>query len=142
MILAFENRWRISLTSTLTKGYFRDIGLPRPTEYTYRDYSELTPQSQGSEAKQGYINLLMVWERLSRFQLYLLETYYDGAAGGLLYFTVDRSNGSGAGFDWVDVSGYPAVIQYAPMPKGRGNIVTGTQWRINAITVLNTPASF
>lgn len=143
MILSTENRWRIALTQAgLLKGYFRDLGIPRPTEPTYLPYSEVVPQSQGGTALQGYINQTLVWERLNRFQLYLLETYRSGAGTGLLYLTVDRSDGQGAGFDWVDISCYPGVIAYSGMPGSRGNVKTGVQWVLNNVVILVAPSTF
>jgi hypothetical protein len=141
-ILTNEGLWRISLTSTLSKGYFKDIGILRPTEWMYQDYSEVLPQSQGGQAKQGYINIILIWARLNRFGLYLLETYRAGAGTGLLYLTIDRANGEGSGVDWIDISCYPGVIQYANQPGVKGDVKTGTQWRLNNITILNDPASF
>ena len=137
-----ENRWRISLTSTLTKGYFRDLGIPRPSEATFLDYSEIVPQSQGGESKQGYQNITLVWERLNRNQLYQLELFRANAIAGLLYFTIEKANGESPGVDWIDCSGTPGVIQFANEPKSRGNVKTGVQWVVRAITVLNDPASF
>ena len=142
MIIPTENLWRISLTSSLTKGYFRNIGIPRPTEYTYKTYSQVLPVSQGGSSQQGYINMVLVWDRLSRQQLMLLETFRSGAGASLLYFTVDRSNGSAGGFDWVDISAYPGSLEYSDEARSRGNIKTGVQWKLNNITVLNVQASF
>lgn len=142
-VLSTENRWRIALTQAgLLKGYFRDLGIPRPTEPTYLPYSEVVPQSQGGVALQGYINITLVWERLNRFQLYLLESYRANVTGGLIYLTIDKGNGDSPGFDWIDISGQVGVIQFANMPKSRGNVKTGTQWVINNITILADPASF
>ena len=143
MVTEFENRWRIALTQAgLLKGYFRDLGIPRPGESTYLDYSEIVPQSQGGVAKQGNLNITLVWDRLNRYQLYTLEYYRANATGGLIYLTIDKANGDSPGFDWIDVSGQTGIIQFANMPGGRGNIKTGTQWVINAITVLVDPATF
>jgi hypothetical protein len=142
MINETDNRWRISLTSNLAKGYWRNLGIPRPTEYTYRTYSQVVPQSQGGTSRQGYINMLLVWERLNRQQLAILESFRSGAGAGLLYLTVDRSNGSSYGFDWVDISCYPGSLEYAAEPGSRGNVYTGTQWKLNNITTINVPASF
>jgi hypothetical protein len=142
MIPSTDNRWRISLTSSLSKGYFRNLGIPRPTEYTYKAYSEAVPQAQGGTSLQGYINMILIWARLSRSQLQILESFRSGAGTGLLYFTVDRSNGSAMGFDWVDISGFPGALEYSDEPGSRGNIKTGCQLKINNVTVLNTPASF
>lgn len=142
MVPVNENRWRISLTSTLSKGYFRDLGIPRPTEPTFLDYSAVVPQSQGGEAKQGYQNITLIWDRMSRNQLYQLELFRANAIAGLLYFTIEKANGDSPGLDWIDVSGVPGIIVYSNEPKSRGNIKTGVQWKINALTILNDPASF
>ena len=143
MILPTENLWRIALTQAgLLKGYFRDLGIPRPTEYTYLDYSEIVPQSQWGQAKQGNINLTMVWDRLNRYQTYLLESYRANATNGLIYLTLDKANGDSPGFDFIDVSGQIGILQFANMPGSRGNVKTGTQLFVNTITVLADPASF
>ena len=142
MIKSTDNRWRISLTSSLAKGYFRDLGLPRPSEYTYRAYSEAIPTGTGGVTLQGNINMLLVWSRLNREQLTILESFRSGVGTGVLYMTVDRSNGSSFGFDWVDVSGYPGELQYSDEAGSRGNVKTGVQMILNNITVLATPASF
>ena len=136
----YENRFRIATTQGgLAKGYFRDLGLIRPTDYTYLDYSALFPQSQGGQAKDGYINMLLVWDALGRKQLRLIESYVSSS---LVYFTVDRSNGSSDGFDWVDLSCYVSVPQYSGVPGSRGNLKSGVQWKLNNITLLAVPASF
>jgi len=138
----FENRWRIALTQAgLLKGYFRDLGIPRPTEYTYLDYSEVVPQSQGGVAKAGYINVTLVWERLNRFQIYLLESYRANATDGLIYLTLEKANAESPGFDFIDASGQIGILQFANMPGSRGNVKTGTQL-VNNITVLVDPATF
>jgi len=137
-----ENRWRISLTSTLSRGYWRDLGLPRPSNWLYRDYSQALPQSVGGQTKQGYINLNLIWDRLSRSQLTLLQGFITGAGSGLIYLTVDKANGESGGFDWIDISGYPGIVQYANMPLGRGNVKTGVQLVINNIIIVADPASF
>ena len=142
-VISTENRWRIALTQAgLLKGYFRDLQLPRPTEYTYLDYSEIIPQSQGGVAKQGNIVLTLGWDRLSRYQIYLLESYRANTTGGVIYLTIDKANMESPGFDWIDCSGYIGIIQFANMPGARGNVKTGVQLVVNNITVLVDPSTF
>lgn len=136
------NRWRIGLASNALR-YLRDLGIPEPTEWTYRPFSQRVSQSKGGEGIQGYKVLVLNWRDLSQFSLYILRTYIDSARAAspdLLYLTIPRADGTAPGRDWVDISGRVAWPDFQPGPKGHSG--TNVVVRINNITIVNTPASF
>ena len=137
-MLQDANLYRVALAQAdLSRGYFIQLGIPRPTNCVWRDYSSLAGQSTGFQAKQGYNNITLSWDRLTRFHVYLLESYQRQVTPTtLIYLTVDRTDGLNPGPSWYDISGKPHVITYTPESNVRDKVLTGVVWFVTNITTL------
>lgn len=135
--------WRISTTSTLARRNFFAIGLPPPQTPVFETYSELIPQSQGGQSRQGYINATILWDVLTRPQAFLLNTMVEAvlAAGTELYMTLDYSTGDYEANTFADVRGtvWPLVLQ--PIASSQGIIYQNVELKLNNITAITVPAT-
>lgn len=137
--------WRIASTEAgLQTGALFARGIPPPDVFEYKDYSERRPQSQGGQSRHGYKNITVVWNRLDTKQSNALraviQTGIDDA--GFVYLTLDRSNGTASGWDWIDVYGYPQMPDFRPIEDSSGRMHGSVNFVLNAIVIVNDPASF
>lgn len=132
--------WRISATSTLTRKNFFLLGLPVPQTPNFQQYSALTPQSQGGQSRQGYINLTLLWSELDRFQAVTLKNIVDTvlAAGTPLYMTVDFSDGTYGPGRFADVSGTPIPLTLTPAGNSQEFVYPNVELKVNNVTVITT----
>lgn len=136
--------YRIALTQAAleTGSNFFVRGLPKPELPTFADHSERVPRSQGGEARQGYINLSLLWLRLDSGQAGvlrgLIETAEAGA--GLLYLTVPRVDAKHIGVSWCDLSGIPSMPQWESLQNGLW-IYENVILKLNAVVILATPST-
>lgn len=136
--------YRIATTQAAleTGANFFVRGLPKPELPTFADHSERVPKSQGGEARQGYINVSLLWLRLDSGQAGvlrgLIETAEAGA--GLLYLTVPRVDAKAIGSSWVDVSGIPIMPQWESLQGGLW-VYENVVLRLNSVVVLSTPST-
>lgn len=137
--------YRIALTQAglETGANFFVRGLPHPDLVTFADYTERVPKSQGSEARQGYINTSLLWLRLDSGAAGVLRGLIEQAeaAAGLLYLTVPRTDAKFAGVAWVDLSGIPLMPQWDNLQGANGLAYENVTLRFNAVTVLATPST-
>lgn len=135
--------WRISATSTLAGQNFFALGLPPPQTPVYKTYTTLVPQSQGGQSRQGYINVTLLWDVLTREQGFLLKKIVETvlAAGTPLYLTVDYNDGSYEAGHFVDVSGTPHPVILEPEQGTQGLIYPNVTLFVTDLTVVNNPAS-
>lgn len=136
--------WRIATSSAgLARGAFFARGLPPPNTPIYKDYSELVPQSQGGQTKQGYKRVDILWSELDYLQGKTLRGIVDAAiaAGGTIYATIDRADGSKLANDFIDVSGvvYPLILE--PVPLSQGRVYQNVTLTINNLTITNDPST-
>lgn len=137
--------WRIASTEAgLQIGAFFARGIPPPDVSDYRDYSERKPQSQGGQARHGYKNITLVWNRLDTKQSNALREVIQAGIDnvGDVYLTLDRSNGSASGRDWIDVYGKPQMPDFEVVANSGGKMHGNVEFVLNAITIVNDPASF
>lgn len=136
--------YRIATTqAALEKGAnFFVIGLPRPDLVTFADHSERVPQSQGGEARQGYINTSLLWLRLDSGQAGVLRGLIEAAeaGAGLLYLTVPRTDAKHTGVSWVDVSGIPIMPNWESLQASPWTYENVTL-KLNAVVILATPST-
>ena len=137
--------WRIASTEAgLQTGAFFARGIPPPDVFEYRDYSERRPQSQGGQSRHGYKNTTLVWNSLDIKQSNALREVIQAGIDdvGNVYLTLDRSNGSASGRDWIDVYGKPQMPDFRPQPNSSGRLHGSVSFVLNAIVIVNDPASF
>ncbi len=137
--------WRIASTEAgLQIGAFFARGIPPPDVFEYKDYSERRPQSQGGQSRHGYKNITVVWNRLDIKQSNALRDVIQAGIDdvGYVYLTLDRSNGSASGRDWIDVYGYPQMPDFRPIENSGGLMHGSITFVLNAIVIVNDPASF
>ena len=139
--------WRISTTEAgLGSGYYHALGIPPPTNAPYHDYSTRVGQSTGGQARHGYKNVREFWERMDRTEATTLKEIIEAgiALTGEVFLTVDRANGEGDTFDWIDVRGKPHVPDFDPSRfAGASDIVhENIELFVNNLTIVNDPASF
>lgn len=136
--------YRIALTQAgLESGAnFFVRGLPRPDLPTFADFTERVPQSQGGEARQGYINGSLLWLRLDSGAAGVLRGLIEQAeaGAGLLYLTVPRTDAKAIGPSWIDVSGIPIMPNWEGL-QGSPFVYENVVLRLNNVTVLATPST-
>lgn len=134
--------WRLSATATLLHQNLYALGLPPVNLGDYRTYSELVPQSQGGQVRQGYINTRLLWDDLDFVQFRTLTRIVEAAiTAGTIYATVAKGNGTGLLNDFIDISGVPLPLEYQPVSNARGVIFQNVTLTINAIVVNNDPST-
>ena len=137
--------WRIASTEAgLQIGALFARGIPPPDVSEYKDYSERRPQSQGGQSRHGFKNVTVVWNQLDIKQSNALRDVIQAGidAVGFVYLTLDRSNGSASGWDWIDVYGYPQMPDFRPIANSGGQMHGSTTFVLNALVIVNDPASF
>jgi hypothetical protein len=134
--------WRLSATATLTNKNFFVLGLPPVNLPSYLTYTQLIPQSQGGQSRQGYINTTLLWDDMTGLQFYTLTTIVEAAiTAGAIYATVPKSNGTGILNDFVDISGVANPLTWQPIANARGVVYSNVTLKINNITVTNDPST-
>lgn len=135
--------WRISSTSGgLNHGHFFARKLPPPSTVDYKPYSQLVPQSQGGQTRQGYDILTMLWDFLDYSQLRTLtEIIEAGIVAGILYITFDRADGTKLLNDFVDATGICWPLEFQPVSNGRGVGVQNVKLTVNNLTITNDPST-
>lgn len=136
--------WRLSATSGgLARGHFFARGLPPPGFTRFRSYSELAPQSQGGQARQGYQNLEVRWEFLDFSQLKTLGDIVEASltAGGTIYITFDRGDGTKLLNDFVDGNGIVLPLEYQEAGNSRGLGVQNVKMAINNVAITGDPST-
>lgn len=136
--------WRIATSSAgLARGAFFARGLPPPNTPIYKDYSEIVPQSQGGQARQGYNRVDILWNELTAYQGFVLRSLVDAAiaAGGTIYATIDKADGSDLNNAFIDISGqvWPLVLE--PVSQSQGLVFQNVTLTINNITVTADPST-
>lgn len=140
--------FRIATTqAALTRGYFFLLKIPPPTSCEYRDHSVAFSKSQGGNALHGYHVVDMLWEQLTTTQAYAIKKKVDDALDGTgyLYMTINRSNGTGSGIDWIDVRGIPHMTSFKPDGRIAGSTgvsISNAELKLNNIQILVDPAVF
>ncbi len=133
--------WRLSATSTLARKNLYAQGLPPVSLGDYKTYSELVPQSQGGQARQGYINSRLLWDALDFRQLKTLTTLVEAAiTAGTIYATVPKDDGTGLNA-FVDLHGVPLPLEYQVVSDARGVVYQNVTLTINNITVDTDPST-
>lgn len=146
MILDF-NRWnlfwRISTTSTLTRRNFFLLGLPPPQTPVFETYSQLFPQSQGGQSRQGYTNATLLFEALDRYQAFVLNQIVETVltAGTELYMTIDYTDGTYLPGTFADVRGTPAPLVLTPAANTQGIVYQNVELRLTNISIISVPAT-
>lgn len=135
--------WRISTTSTLARQNLFLLGIPPPTTPVYKEYAALVQQSQGGQSRQGYINVTLLWDTLTRQQGFKLKALVEVAlaAGSLLYATVDYNDGTYGPGHFVDISGVPHPVVLEPAGNSQGLIYSNVTLFVNNCTIVNNPAT-
>lgn len=134
--------WRLSATSTLARKNLYALGLPPVNLGDYKTYSELVPQSQGGQTRQGYINARLLWDELDFLQLKTLTGIVEAAiTAGTIYATVPKDDGTGLINAFIDVHGVPLPLEYQPVNNARGVMYSNVVLAINNITVDSDPST-
>lgn len=130
--------WRISTNSTLGRRNFFAVGLPIPNTPIYKGFSTLVPQSQGGQARQGYINVTVMWNELTREQGFTLKRLVETvlAAGTPLYMSVDFNDGTYPPGSFYDVSGTPYPVVLEAVQNSQGLIYQNVELKLNNVTVI------
>lgn len=145
MIVMSNLGWRVASTEAgLQTGAFFVRGIPPPSIFEYRDYSERRAQSQGGQSRQGYKKATVVWDDFDNKQSNALREVIQAGLddAGYVYLTLDRSNGSASGRDWIDVYGRPHMPDFLPQPYSGGRMHGRVTFVLNALVIVNDPASF
>jgi hypothetical protein len=143
-----ENKYRIATTEAgLEKGLLWVRGVQIPQVAPYRGHSVIVGKSDGSNQEYGFKNVTMMWERLTYYEGFVLKTLVEAArnGSGLLFLTIDRSDGDKPGRDWIDVSGFPGHLVMtgaAPLNRNGQGTYDNVQLTVNNLTILNDPSSY
>lgn len=144
--------WRVSLTEAdLDRGAFKLFNIPVPTIGEYNDSSVEVSRGEGEQALHGFATYRFMWDVVSRSQAHNIRVWIDGAkaATGWLYMTVDLTDDSGFGVQWVDVRGKPhrdykaadAGSIVGRLPGSSGHMSNYTLL-LNAVEIVNNPSLF
>jgi len=139
-------KFRIATTqSGLSRGYFFLLRIPPPSLSEYKDHSVRFSQSLGGVSLQGYKKSTLVWDQLAPFQAVILRKKVEEAlsGSGFLYMTINRSNGTKSGFDWIDVRGIPHLPDFRPDGRIAGSSsvsIMNTELILNNITIIADPS--
>ena len=140
--------WRIASTEAgLQKGNFFVWKIPPPDSFEFKDYSTKMPQSQGGQSRHGFPNITILWTSMAPLQSqalrFLIQEGLDDA--GFVYLTIDRSNGTSSGRDWIDVRVRPEMPDFRPQSQvaSSDGIMHGqVRFYGNDLFIVNDPASF
>lgn len=142
-------RWRIALTEPLlASGWFIARGLPEPSQVEFKGHTSKSPQSEGGVGRHGYLNVTLLWTKLTLSQANTLRDLYNDSvaqASGLLFMSILRMDGTNPGKDWIDVSGRPDlsdIVADAPIIGARGFMVSNITLKLGNVAIVNDPASF
>lgn len=134
--------WRLSDTSTLTRQNLFVLGLPPVNLGDYKTYSELVPQSQGGQVRQGYRYVTLLWNELTASQFRTLTRIVELAiVAGTIYGTVDKADGTGLINSFIDIAGIPTPLTWQPVADARGVVYQNVELRINNVTVTADPST-
>lgn len=138
-----QYNWRIgnsasALYSMITAG----IGIPSLATFT--DHSARNSGGPGRYFDHGHQRVEILFLRMTRNQAGRLKTYVGNAGTGLLYVTIERIDGTKPNFDWIDISGYPALSDLAPVGPMRAerHIHNNVLLTLNAVTVVEEFPTF
>lgn len=134
--------WRLSATSTLARKHFFALGLPPVNTPDYKSYSELLPQGQGGQTRQGYKNVALLWNEMDFVQFRTLTRIVEAAIlAGSIYATIDKADGTGLVNSFIDCHGVAFPLEYTPVSDARGVVYQNVTLRINAIVVDSDPSA-
>lgn len=134
--------WRLSANSTLTNKHLFALKIPAPNTPDYKSFSQILPQSQGGQARQGYINIRMLWDFLDYLQLRTLDRIVEAAiTAGSIYATVDKADGTGLINSFIDIHGIPLPLEFQQIANARGVVYQNVTLTINNITVDADPSA-
>jgi len=143
-----RNKFRIAITEAgLAKGALFVLGLPPPSVAPYRDHSVIVGKSDGSNQEYGYKNITIMWDKLTYAAGRVLQDLVEGArtGTGLLYLTLARTDGTGSGEDYIDVSGRAGRLVLtgaAPLNRRGFGTYDNPTLVVNNLTVVNDPSSY
>lgn len=140
------NYIRLSNTEVLLPRYFiYNLGLPRPTQAVFRNYTVRRPKGKGGIGEFGYSNVEILWEVLLPKHAFTIRNLVQTAlesAGGVIYCTIDRANGSSNNKDWVDFTGIPQMPIFEEANDGLPiTYFEDVSLVITDLIVLNDPAT-
>lgn len=141
--------WRIATTEGgLARNTFFNLRIPVPDLPNYRDHTTIAQRSDGSDATRGFINNVIMWDRLTGTEGYELKRLVQIArtGAGVLFMTIPRLNGDGIGNDFIDLSGFPQYLLLTPAgghSRRHGPVIySNVRLVFNNITVVNDPSLF
>ena len=136
-------KWRIATTALLLPhGAFFALGLPPVNTPDYRTYTQLLPQSQGGQARQGYIFIKLLWDSMDFEQFRTITRITEAAIlNNVIYATVDKANGTGLLNSFINLHGVPVPLEYAQVSNGRGVMFQNVLLKINAVVIDADPAT-
>ena len=137
--------WRIAATSAaLPTSHFFALGLPPPNTLVYKGYTQMYPQSKGALSRQGYKNIVILWDSMDFVQLRTLTRIVEAAiasATGIIYATIERGDGSKLLNDFIDVSGTCQPLTFTPVSNGRGVMFQNVTLTLQNIVITNDPST-
>lgn len=141
-------RFRIALTEGgLDKGHLFLRGIPAPITSPYKTFFVEVSQSQGGKAQHGYSHVELTWDVMEPRHVNYLKNLVDQAlaAGGTIFLTIPKNEGSAVGRTFIDCSGliHPTDFEEAGSIQGSFGMVYGPiKLTINALQIINDPAIF
>ena len=140
--------WRLALTEAeLEFGWLFTLDIPPPTTPTYEDYTERIAQGEGGVATLGYARAEWLWTNVIPTTTFLIKDLVRQAllfSDKRIFVTLDRSNGTGPGRDWVDVSAVPQLpTQTMGGPQSGASNAFHSQVTLvlNNIQIINDPST-
>ena len=140
--------WRIAITEAdLEFGYLFALDIPPPTTPSFEDHSERIAQGQGGIATLGYARAEWLWTNVIPTTTFLIRDTVKQAlltANNRIFITLDRSNGTKPGRDWIDVSAVPHIpVHQMGSPNSGASNAFHSQLTLvlNNIQIINDPST-
>jgi hypothetical protein len=141
--MSFCNIRLATSQANLAKGYIiYNWRIPEPSLPQYPLQSQTVDLSSGGQARRGFSQVSILWNRLLQTQARTLFKLVADVGNGQLFATIDKAWSGGSGLDgWIDVSGYPSVQVLSPVPNSQAGVFDNVVLTLTNITIINDPAS-
>ena len=144
-------KWRMTdsnVGADLQRALFVRLGIPTPSQVTYRDHTQRISQGDGGIARHGFLNAEILWTKLTPCQAIILRTIVedtkpDNGGTGFLYVTMKPLDGSTV--QWMDIAGKADlgdIAPEAPIIGASGYIHSNILLKLNNITITDTDPTF
>jgi hypothetical protein len=119
------------------------LGVPEPQVSQYLTFTELQDRSSGGMQRDGAGNVTWLFRRLSKAEYARLKEKVEAAiTAGAVFMTTQKTDSTGAGPSWVDVTGEVYPLNARPTTNAGGYFFDNVEVTANAVSVVNDPSTY